>query len=1538
MRRGRRKGGSRDKVFGCDLLEHLNSTGQDIPQVLRSCSEFIEKHGIVDGIYRLSGVSSNTQKLRSEFDSEGSPDLNKDLYLQDIHCVSSLCKAYFRELPNPLLTYELYDRFADAVAIQLEDERLVKIKEVLKDLPALHHRSKDIESTGFNGTAAFMEVRVQSIVVEFILTHVAELFPGSGLTVERRKSLPSPSILSSHDEPFFKSLPLQCTGNLSPGDGPLPMRPYHAIIDGTDKRKGSLKGRKWRSIFNLGGRLQDPRKKNKYCPKDKEKTGLRPAKSMDSLSSGAYSVDDSKPLSPLVVSTASGSSEGMASAGGGMSSGYAVTYRRTGGAQVSMVSGTQGTYNRLESGGGAEGVSQGVTRSPGMTSKADRRAGIHISGPFSVTVPLHITSGLALGVLHGGWNDKEQPLQGDEAENEDVKSIKTESTDGNPQSKSDNVQERERETNSYVESQEDCGNDMAEITRKEINVPEKGDSPCGKEAEKENLSQNQESMKENVKDTQPQNQEETTEEDYMEMRGNLHQEPISPHYYEDMEFPEPDLPLDFQEAFGFLDSMESCAANPVEFSVEAPFENEYEEEEDKNKDNQAVSCPSQNCTNDCQTTSAKSISPSFTHRPLSGKSHSLPFKSRPFMPALSLSSDDEYSPADDDDESDKDSEYEDMFCQSLPACRDYQGLSWLSPQTTAGLSTSINVDLHTSNQSNALLPENNNDAQSIDQSEDAIPAASALTDSSEHAFEPLLSEEHLSSDALKTDEVYMDEKKNEERHSKDVENDKHTLIGEDNPESEASEEDTYFGPDSSPSSPEPDQTETDSTSIPEPIPELSPAEDAQQVLDADGYHGNSEVTISAEITDADQPPEEHTQIINETKTEQVQTVEDEKSEETMKVVRNMEENEGEECNKTDTGEGKCDDVEEDAKAGSVEECSDGNEEQKQVNTTERKEDFGENSGDCEENAKDGPKEGNKAERQEDLEENSEDCKENPEDGPKEDAKRLDPEKDGGECEEGDEEHAKEEEQDKNEAERQEYLAENNRECEEHANDGPKEENKAEREEDLEENGEDCKENAKDGPKEEAKRQDSEKNSGECEEGDEEHAKEEEQEAKRQEDLEGNSGESERVDEEHTKEGEQDKNEAERKEDLEENSGDCEENAKDGSKEEAKQDLEKNGGEFEDIHEEHAKEGEQDLKENSEESENVDEEHTKEGEQEAKRQEDLEGNTGESERVDEEHTKEGEQDKNEAERKEDLEENSGDCEENAKDGSKEEAKQDLEKNGGEFEDIHEEHAKEGEQDLKEYSEESENVDEEHTKEGEQDKNEAERKEDLEKNSGECEEIDDKNKAERHEDLEESSEGNSEEDENIKTESSVEGDLSPEGGDDLEKSTSVQRPDEIQHEQTESKESEEETSDQISKAPRKRSPRKAANAKAVPAVPPKPQTSKLTAFTFRKQLQHRQHDDKGAQTHLELAAETETTHRDEDESAETGTKLDSEGPGERRGTWDGGADHRRDRNSGISMCFDEAVARATEKRSRERESTERLSGAQWDRESWKDGKTD
>ncbi|KAI7809974.1 putative rho GTPase-activating protein 30, partial [Triplophysa rosa] len=909
-RRGRRKGANRDKVFGCDLQEHLISTAQDIPSVLRNCSEFIEEYGIVDGIYRLSGVSSNTQKLRNEFDTEGTPELYKDVYLQDIHCVSSLCKAYFRELPNPLLTYELYDRFADAVAVQLEDERLVKIKEVLKDLPVPHYRtleflmhhlvkmstfasqtnmhsrnlaivwapnllrSKDIESTGFNGTAAFMEVRVQSIVVEFILTHVPEVFAAPGSAMERRKSLPSSSLLANQDEQFFKSLPLHCSGNLSPGDGPPPMRPYHAIIDSTDKRKGSLKGRKWKSIFNLGGRLQDPRKKNKYCPKDKEKTSLRPAKSMDSLSSGPYALEDSKHPPALVLSPAN--PEGMASIGGGVSSGYAVTYRRTGGAQVSMVSGgTPGTYNRLDSMGGAEGSSQGTSRSPGMSSKADRRAGIHISGPFSVTVPLHITSGLALGVLQGGWNEKEQTVQGDAADEEQA-----ETEDEGEEVKGS---EPELEQTYTVESttdddaKESKGDADAQLDLRKMTtqIIEEEDE----ETVKSDMTQHQETIERSVEDLLPQNE----EEEYMDMRGHLHQaQVISADGREMDEFSEQDV----QDAFGFLDMMDSCASNQLEFSVEAP-EEIVEEDEDESTNNKAPVSPVQNVSDECETPAVNMS----THRALAGKSHSLPYKSRPFMPALSLSSDDDYSADDDEDDSDKDSEYEDMFCQSLPSALDFHRLSWSAAKTSARCADDALSDSQSKCVDDVILPpDNGEEPQSLSQSEDTI-----LTPATDDGETPagtsvqIYNEEHVRADS-KMEDLHVDDEKNEVK-SDDVTNDTNTMTVEGDPENSDGDEDKYFGPDPIPCSLEPNRTETASISVHEPIQEQCSRVDAPPYTE---IYTAIEIIITdvTESTDAQDevninpsPDEENTTVheraISDGEEMTTQPVEVEKSEESL---------------------------------------------------------------------------------------------------------------------------------------------------------------------------------------------------------------------------------------------------------------------------------------------------------------------------------------------------------------------------------------------------------------------------------------------------------------------------------------------------------------------------------------------------------------------------------------------------------------------------------------------------------------------------------
>ncbi|KAK1786473.1 hypothetical protein P4O66_017627 [Electrophorus voltai] len=342
----------RERVFGCDLGEHLLNSGHDgerarralgcyqqgaprssiqhvispwlrfliqclpsaVPQVIKSCAEFIEKHGVVDGIYRLSGVASNIQKLRHEFDSEHVPDLSKDVSIQDIHSVGSLCKLYFRELPNPLLTYQLYDRFSDAVSVATDDERLVKIHDVIQQLPPPHYRtleflmrhlaymatlsnitnmhcknlaivwapnllrSKHIESACFGGTSAFMEVRVQSVVVEFILSHVEELFShrlstliressGHG-TVMRPKSLlvcsPSTKLLSLEQAQARTqtqlTLPVFPDGKyMEVGEGPAALQgKFHTVIDlPTERKKTQNKARKspvlsWRSFFSMG--------------------------------------------------------------------------------------------------------------------------------------------------------------------------------------------------------------------------------------------------------------------------------------------------------------------------------------------------------------------------------------------------------------------------------------------------------------------------------------------------------------------------------------------------------------------------------------------------------------------------------------------------------------------------------------------------------------------------------------------------------------------------------------------------------------------------------------------------------------------------------------------------------------------------------------------------------------------------------------------------------------------------------------------------------------------------------------------------------------------------------------------------------------------------------------------------------------------------------------------------------------------------------------------------------------------------------------
>ncbi|KAM6223126.1 rho GTPase-activating protein 31 [Rhynchocyon petersi] len=342
----KRKGAA--SAFGCDLTEYLETSGQDVPYVLKSCAEFIETHGIVDGIYRLSGVTSNIQRLRQEFGSDQCPDLTREVYLQDIHCVGSLCKLYFRELPNPLLTYELYEKFTEAVSHCPEEDQLARIQHVIQELPPSHYRtleylirhlahiasfssktnmharnlalvwapnllrSKEIEATGCNGDAAFLAVRVQQVVIEFILNHVDQIFNNSAprslenddnRPIMKSLTLPALSLpmkLVSLEEAQARTLATNHPARKERRENSLPeiVPPmgtlFHTVLELPDsKRKLSSKSKKWKSIFNLGRSGSDSKSKlsrngSVFVRGQRlsvEKATIRPAKSMDSLCS-----------------------------------------------------------------------------------------------------------------------------------------------------------------------------------------------------------------------------------------------------------------------------------------------------------------------------------------------------------------------------------------------------------------------------------------------------------------------------------------------------------------------------------------------------------------------------------------------------------------------------------------------------------------------------------------------------------------------------------------------------------------------------------------------------------------------------------------------------------------------------------------------------------------------------------------------------------------------------------------------------------------------------------------------------------------------------------------------------------------------------------------------------------------------------------------------------------------------------------------------------------------------------------------------------
>ncbi|GFT15370.1 rho GTPase-activating protein 21 [Nephila pilipes] len=145
-------------------------TNEHIPLIVEICVQIVETRGLdTVGIYRVPGNNASVSVLTDLVNQGIDDDLIKDTRWNDVNIVSSLLKAFFRKLPEPLLTSYLYPKFIQASETEDPVKRLKAIKHVLYHLPVhnfatlrylMYHLKKVVE----HSTTNKMEARNLAIV------------------------------------------------------------------------------------------------------------------------------------------------------------------------------------------------------------------------------------------------------------------------------------------------------------------------------------------------------------------------------------------------------------------------------------------------------------------------------------------------------------------------------------------------------------------------------------------------------------------------------------------------------------------------------------------------------------------------------------------------------------------------------------------------------------------------------------------------------------------------------------------------------------------------------------------------------------------------------------------------------------------------------------------------------------------------------------------------------------------------------------------------------------------------------------------------------------------------------------------------------------------------------------------------------------------------------------------------------------------------------------------------------------------------------
>ncbi|XP_023261445.1 rho GTPase-activating protein 17-like isoform X4 [Seriola lalandi dorsalis] len=120
-------------AFGTGLDEHLKRSGREIALPIEACVMMLLETGMKEeGLFRIAAGASKLKKLKAALDCSTS---QLEEFYSDPHAVAGALKSYLRELPEPLMTYQLYDEWIQASSVSDPDKRLQALWVVCDQLP-----------------------------------------------------------------------------------------------------------------------------------------------------------------------------------------------------------------------------------------------------------------------------------------------------------------------------------------------------------------------------------------------------------------------------------------------------------------------------------------------------------------------------------------------------------------------------------------------------------------------------------------------------------------------------------------------------------------------------------------------------------------------------------------------------------------------------------------------------------------------------------------------------------------------------------------------------------------------------------------------------------------------------------------------------------------------------------------------------------------------------------------------------------------------------------------------------------------------------------------------------------------------------------------------------------------------------------------------------------------------------------------------------------------------------------------------------------